>query len=43
MTANRNMLKNWIAVTELRTVSVLQEARHLVIQCVARGKKGSES
>ena len=30
------MLKHGIAVIELRTVSVLQEARQIVIQCVAR-------
>ena len=43
MTANRNMLKRGIAVIELRTVSVLQEARKIVIQCVARGgTTGSE-
>jgi hypothetical protein len=33
-TANRNMLKHWIAVIELRTVSVLQETRQIAIQYV---------
>ena len=36
------MLKHGIAVIELRTVSVLQEARQVVIQYVAGGISGSK-
>jgi hypothetical protein len=38
MTANINMLKHGIAVIELRSVSVLQEARQIAIQYVAEMK-----
>ena len=36
MTTNRKMLKHGIAVIELRTISVLQEARQIVIKFVVR-------
>ena len=39
LTANRNMLKRGIAVIEMRTVSILQETRQIVIQTVP-GIKG---
>ena len=37
MTANRNMLKHGIAVIKLRTVSVKQETRKIVVQFVVGG------